>query len=303
MKQHPQNKEYNHRHHLPVLDSDLLRTFVAIADTGSFSRAAKTVYRTPSAVSMQIKRLEEVLSSTLFLREGRSVSLTREGDSLLSYARRILQLQEEVVAQFVNSSLAGTVQIGTPEDFAVRFLPNILTRFSRSHPKVQVEVHSDSTLNLVKLVEEGKLDVSLITCGDVAASKISSTVVYEEALVWVGKEGGDAYARRPLPLAVSNKDCPWRSTSLEAMDNIGLAYRIAYTSQNTSGQEAALLADLAVAALPAFLAKTPFRVLGEKEGLPELGCYQIALMRSPNAKGQIYDDFEEQIYDSFSAIN
>ena len=303
MEQSVENQEFSGLQRLPVLDSELLKTFVVIAETGSFNRAAKLVFRTPSAVSMQMKRLEGVLNAMLFLREGRTVSLTKEGESLLTYARRILQLHDEAVAQFICPSMEGTVRIGTPEDFAVRFLPNILTRFSCSHPKVQVEVHSGDTKNLVQMIEEGKLDLTLITCGSTAASKISSTIIFEEALVWVGKEGGTAYAQRPLPLAISDVGCPWRNEALEVMDRLNIQYRVAYSSQNTSGQEAALLADLAIAALPLSHAKTPYRCLGEREGLPTLGAYQIAYMRSPGAKGKIYDDFEKQVYNSFAAVN
>ncbi len=303
MEQTAENREFSGLNRLPVLDSELLKTFLAIAETGSFNRAAKSVFRTPSAVSMQIKRLEGVLNDVLFLREGRTVSLTKEGESLLTYARRILQLHDEAVAQFICPSMEGTVRIGTPDDFALRFLPNILTRFSCSHPKVEVEVHSGDTKNLVRMIEEGKLDLTLLTCGSTAASKISSTVIFEEPLVWVGKEGGTAYAQRPLPLAISNVGCPWRNEALEVMDRLNIQYRIAYSSQNTSGQEAALLADLAIAALPQSHAKTPYRCLGEGQGLPPLGSYQIAFMRSPAAKGQIYDDFEKQVYNSFEAVN
>lgn len=303
MEQTAENQEFSGLNRLPVLDSELLKTFVAIAETGSFNRAAKSVFRTPSAVSMQMKRLEGVLNAVLFLREGRTISLTKEGESLLTYARRILQLHDEAVAQFICPSMEGTVRIGTPDDFALRFLPNILTRFSCSHPKVQIEVHSGDTKKLVRMIEEGKLDLSLITCGSTAVSKINSTVIFEEPLVWVGREGGTAYAQRPLPLAISNVGCPWRNEALEVMDRLNIQYRIAYSSQNTSGQEAALLADLAIAALPLSHAKTPYRCLGEGQGLPTLGSYQIALMRSPSTKGQIYDDFEEQIYNSFEAVN
>ena len=303
MDQSTKNSEFQGHSRLPVLDSELLKTFVAIAETGSFARAAKTVFRTPSAVSMQMKRLEDVLNSALFLREGRSVSLTSEGESLLSYARRILQLHDEAVAQFVCPTMAGTVRIGTPDDFAVRFLPNILARFSRSHPKVLVEVHSNGSKVLVEMAEEGKLDMTLFTFGCVMPSNIETSVVFEEPMVWVGLEGGDAYAKRPLPLALSETDCPWRGMALAALDKKNMPYRIAYSSEHTSGQEAALLADLAVAALPASHAKTPYRALGEKEGLPALGKYQIGFMRSPIAKGQIFDDLEEQICDSFYAVN
>ena len=125
---------------LPLLDSDLVRTFVAIAETGSFTRAARQVFRTPGALSMQIKRLEETLGKTLFVRDARQVRLTPEGEVLLSFGRRLLKLNEEAVAQFLAPSLEGRVRFGTPDDVGTRLLPGVLAQFARSHPAVQVDV-------------------------------------------------------------------------------------------------------------------------------------------------------------------
>jgi DNA-binding transcriptional LysR family regulator len=118
------------------LDTDLLRTFVAIADSGSFTRAGELVHRTQSAVSMQVKRLEEALGKPVFQRQGRTVALTAEGEALLGYARRILKLHEEAVATLTRPDLVGTVRIGIPDDYVMRFLPGILTRFAQAYPRV-----------------------------------------------------------------------------------------------------------------------------------------------------------------------
>ncbi len=303
MEQSSANAKTSTSQRMPVLDSELLKTFLAIADTGSFTRAAKAVFRTPSAVSMQIKRLEEALNSSMFVREGRSVSLTNEGEALLSYARRIMQLQEEAVARFICPTMEGTVRVGTPDDFAVRFLPNILSRFNRSHPKVDVEVHCGTSNDLVDRLETGQLDMTLITLGHGSSLKTDTTVVFGEPLVWVGLDCGEAHLRKPLPLALSVGDCLWRSMAMEAMDKVGLDYRIAYSSQHYAGQQAAIMADLAIAPLPLSLAISPFRVLGAKEGMPELGNYQIALLRARGAAGVMFDNLQEQILDSFYAVN
>ena len=124
----------------PLLDTEVLRSFVAIAESGSFTRAAKQVFRTPSALSMQIKRLEETLGHPLFVREARQVRLTPEGETLLGYGRRLLKLNQEAVSRFLAPSVEGTVRVGTPDDVGTRILPQVLSRFARSHPAVQVEV-------------------------------------------------------------------------------------------------------------------------------------------------------------------
>ena len=250
-----------------------------------------------------MKRLEEVLKATMFLREGRSISLTRDGEALLTYARRILQLQDEAVARFICPTNEGVVRLGTPDDYSLRILPGILSQFSRTHPKVQVEVFCEPSSSLVKRLEDKQLDMTLVTLGHAYAPKVEMSVVFREPLVWIGLEDGDAYARRPLPLALSAGDCPWRAMALDALDKTDAEYWIAYTSGHHAGQQAAIMADLAIAPLPASLVQAPYRLLGEKEGLPDLGDYEIALLRSPDASGQIFDDLCAQIHNSFYPVN
>src|SRR5690606_14184928 len=127
-------------HPLPLLDLEVLRTFVAIAETGSFTLAANAVFRTPSAVSMQIKKLEDILGVSVFMRDARSVSLTQDGEMLLGYARRLLALNRETVSKFIMPDISGVVRLGSPDDYGERVLPNVLKRFARSHPSIAVDV-------------------------------------------------------------------------------------------------------------------------------------------------------------------
>ena len=151
-------------HPVPLLELDLLRTFTAIVDSGSFAGAAETVFRTPSAVSMQIKKLEEVLGKPVLVRDSRGVSLTHEGEMLLEHARRVLALNREMMSRFIAPDVAGVVRLGTPDDVAERFLPEMLRRFADSHCCVTVDVAVDSTSRLIEQVRQRTLDRALITC-------------------------------------------------------------------------------------------------------------------------------------------
>lgn len=268
---------------LPLLDTDVLRTFVAIAESGSFTRAAKQVFRTPSALSMQIKRLEETLERTLFVREARQVRLTPEGEVLLSYGRRLLKLNEEAVTHFLAPPLEGAVRFGTPDDVGSRILPRVLAQFARSHPAVQVDVVVGRSVEMLERLDRGELDLVLVTAGNHGLPGERGEVVHSEPLVWACLDGGVATERTPLPLALANQGCAWRAMALSALDRSGLAYRIAYTSENCAGQEAALLADLAVAPLPQSMVRPPLRRLGSEAGLPSLGEYRVQLIRAAEA--------------------
>ncbi len=266
---------------LPLLEHDVLRTFVAIADSGSFSRAAQQVFRTPSAVSMQIKRLEETLGKSVFVREPRHVRLTAEGEALLGYARRLLELNEEAVAQFLSPNINGTVSFGTTDDVGTRILPGVLSQFARTHPAVQVNVRVERSGELLRQIEADELELALVTAGNDGQNDRGGEVVYNERLVWAGREGGVAVERSPLPLVLAHQGCAWRATALAALDRSGQRYRIAYTSEHCGAQEAAMLADLAVGPLPRGLVRPPLRVLDEEAGLPPLGSYRVALVRAP----------------------
>ncbi len=287
---------------VPLLEHDVLRTFVAIAESGSFTRAARQVFRTPSAVSMQIKRLEETLGQAVFVREPRHVRLTPEGEALLGYARRLLELNEEAVSRFLSPAVDGTVRFGTPDDVGTRVLPGVLSQFARTHPAVQVDVRVDRSAELIRRLDDGKLDLVLVTRGNEGQDERGGEVIYSERLVWAGRDGGVAAQRSPLPLVLADQGCAWRGMALAALDRSGRDYRIAYTSEHCGAQEAAMLADLAVGPFPRGLIRDPLRALDEEAGLPPLGSYQISLLRAPG-RGSAADALAAHVVDRFRAFS
>lgn len=263
---------------LPSLDSDFLRTFVAIAELGSFSKAARQVFRTPSAVSMQIKKLEEMLDTSLFKRDSRSVELTYEGEILLGYARRILALNYEVLSRFLKPAMSGTVRLGSPEDYSSRLLPIILKKFSETHPHVTVDVVIDASESLIERYERGDLDVTLMTSAPNSPLMAEQSVVLEESIVWVGLKGGQAWQQNPVPVTMWEAGCAWRDRTVESLEDAGKEYRVAYMSANSIAQRAAVMADLAIAAFPASFIDPPLTRLGKQQGLPDPGNYQIRML-------------------------
>ncbi|WP_447044627.1 LysR substrate-binding domain-containing protein [Vreelandella sp. H-I2] len=268
---------------LPLLDSEVLRTFVMIAESGSFTRAAQQLFRTPSALSMQIKRLEETLGQTLFVREARYVRLTAEGEMLLGYGRRLLKLNAEAVTQFLAPTLEGRVGLGITDDVVGRILPTVLTQFARSHPAVQVDVVVGRSIDLLARLDEGELDLALVMSGE-PGQAARGEVVRSEPLVWAGREDGVAVQRTPLPVTLAQQGCAWRRIALHALDSAGVNYRIAYSCDHCAGQEAAMLADLAVSPFPKSLIRPPLKRL-HNDSLPPLGDYQVALVKRAGSGG------------------
>src|SRR5260221_10147863 len=165
------------------LDTDILRTLVAAQQRGGFNRAARQVGRSQSAVSQKIRKLEDQLGQALFRKEGRGLALTEAGDVVLSYARRILDLNDEAVAAVCGSSIAGSVRFGLPTDFAETWLPTALGRFKRAHPGVQVEVYADRRANLIDRLDKGQLDLALLFGGRLRSDSQLLTAL---PMTWIG---------------------------------------------------------------------------------------------------------------------
>ncbi|MDS1135637.1 LysR substrate-binding domain-containing protein [Nitratireductor indicus] len=274
-------------HPLPLLELDVLRTFVAIAETGSFTAAANAVFRTPSAVSMQIKKLEELLGCSVFERDARSVSLTADGELLLDYARRLLALNREAVSKFVMPDISGVVRLGSPDDFGERILPAVLRRFAQTHPSIAVDVVIDQSSNLRKRMANRQLDLTLLTCTD-GMDETNVQVIFTEPIVWAGAKGGGAHLREPLPLSIWEEGCAWRAGALKAMERDGRDYRIAYMSAHATGQRSAILSDLAIAPLPKSFLRDDLVELGVEDGLPEMGNYHIGMIVAPDASAPVH---------------
>ncbi len=282
-----------------ALEIDLLRTLVAINETGSFNRAAKAVFRTPSAVSMQMKRLEELIGRPIFARDGRGVTLTGDGEELLVYAHRILALAEEALLKFRCATTEGTVRLGTPDDYAAGFLPPILALFAKTHPSVQVDVTCHSSDILSRLLNDGELDIALVS------ARYPSTpqhIVHREPLAWVGRRDGVAFKKRPLPLAVSFPSCNWRRNAIAALQSVDIEYRIAYSSYQFMGQVAAVLADLAVAPLAISSVAGDLVAIDERD-LPALGFFEIDMRRSATAHGPAVEALARHIQQNFATLD
>lgn len=261
----------------PLLELDLLKTLVAIADTGNFSAAAETVFRTPSAVSMQVKRLEELVGKPLFTRDSRSVTPTPDGDILLEHGRRLLALNREMVAQFITPEISGVVRLGAPDDVAERWLPSMLKRFAATHCCVTVDVVVDSSTNLTAKVKQGKLDMCLYATSPEAAKVEGAEILLKEPLVWAGARNGVAWEQNPVPISVWEEGCSWRDNAIESLKKHKRDYRIAFMSAHISGQRAAMLADLAIAPIPLSSCGEGIVQLGKQHGLPKLRHYALAL--------------------------
>ncbi len=262
---------------VPFLDLDLLQTLVAIAETGSFSAAASAVLRTPSAISMQVKKIEETLGRPVFVRDSRSVTLTADGEFLLEHARRMLALNREAVARFVQPDVQGVVRMGAPDDAAERFLPDMLRRFAQTHPCVTVDVVVDSSERMIEMLGHGRLDLTLVTC-NAGFNDAGAEVLIRERLVWAVCAGGVAAERDPLPVSVWEEGCVWRKAGLEGLDAMGRDWRIAFQSAHISGQRAAILADLAVAPIPESALGDKIVAASPRHRLPELPEYALGML-------------------------
>jgi len=267
------------------LDLDQLQTFCAIADCGSFTEAARRVHKTQSAVSMQIKRLEERLGQALFVREGRSITLTREGEELYTLARRMLRINAEIIDIFSDADLSGHIRFGVPDDYAVRLLPVVLSSFQRTHPRIAVDVNCMASEDLLDGMKAGRFDLIVFSQGTMQEF---GELFRTEKMHWVASPGGVALSGDPLPLATGPTTCGWRNDAVTGLNREGRDYRIAYTSSDATSISSAVLADLAVGVLPESAIQPGMRMV-EGEGLPRMRDAQIALMRGSHAYGGIYD--------------
>lgn len=270
---------------LPLLELDILRTIVAIVDTGNFSAAAQAVSRTPSAVSMQVKKAESLLGRPLFHRNSRSVTASETGELLAQHGRRMLALNREMMAQFTTPDLAGTVRLGAPDDMAERALPEWLRRFSVTHGSITVDVVIDNSVDLRQRVLDHNLDLALINCDPGQVQNDGVEVILREALTWAGSRHGVAYEQKPLPVSVWDESCAWRNIGLRSLEAAGLEFRIAYRSAQIAGQRAAVLADLAVAPIPISACVNGVVPLAEESGLPPLGDYAVGLLVGARPSG------------------
>ncbi|WP_073140697.1 LysR substrate-binding domain-containing protein [Muricoccus roseus] len=264
------------------LDPDLLRSFVLVAEGGSVTRAAARVGRTQSAVSMQMRRLEEALGQPLLLRGPKGLSPTPHGVWLLDRARRLLAMHDEIVTNFRSPEISGHVRLGCPDDYALLWLPPILARFAEAHPAAEVEVVCLPSTALLHCFDKGELDLTLFSAGNEAPG-VQAETLWRGPLRWVGPAARPMHLVRPLPLVLCHTGCTWRVAATNALGKAGMPWRMAYSSASQTGTHAVVLAGLGVTvglsvALPAGL-----RLLSPEDGMPDLPELEIALLQHPGA--------------------
>lgn len=255
------------------LDLTALRSFVAAAESSGVTRAAGLLNLTQSAVSMQLKRLEEMLDAQLFDRSGRRIQLTGEGEQLLSYARRMLELNDEVVARMTSPDHQGEIVLGVPHDIVYPVIPGVLKRFNATFPRMRVNLLSSDTRTLKALFAQGKAQMIMTTENELDPG---GETLLTLPLTWVGAPDGKAWKERPLRLAFENK-CIFRMSVQKALDEVGIPWEMAVESDSSRTIEATVSADLALHAVLEGMCPSYTAPVQHGGALPDLPSKQINL--------------------------
>ena len=262
-----------------TLDLDLLRCFVTIAETGSFTRAGERLGRTQSTISLQVKRLEDQIDRAVFLRTPRSLRLTPDGERLLGPARQLLRLNDATIAELFEPDMTGRVRIGVPEDFATAHLPTVLSGFAKAHPLVELEVTCDLTLNLLDRFHEGAFDLVLVKREP--SAQLEGVRVWREPLVWVARDQLAVAGQSTVPLVVSPEPCVYRKRAIDALEAVGRKWRVTYTSTSLAGSQSAVNEGLGITVLPREMVPPFLTPIVDDPDLPPLYDTEIALIELP----------------------
>lgn len=262
------------------LQIDWLRTFVAIVNAGSLTAATRHVARSQSAVSMQLKKLEDSLGQPLLVRGARHMTLTPAGYDLLGHARELLALHDRAVAALHGGAVTGRVSVGTPDDYARAYLAPVLRRFADRHPQVQVTVLCEPSTGLLERLRHGELDLAIMSRDAPGRGEL----LFREPLIWAGAEPHRVWLREPLPIAVHSWDRRLRAAVFAAVSAQRRRYRIVYNSSSVSGQLAAAESGLALAIITRCSLPANLKALDASHGLPVLPEVEVALARSTHTQ-------------------
>lgn len=263
-----------------MFDSLLLKTFVAVVDEEGFSRAAERLHLTQSAVSGHLRRLEEQVGKPLLKRTTRSQQLTPDGERLIAYARAILALNRDAVAELTRSPFQGRLRIGISEDFAQVHLLRALQAFAGQYPGMQLDIQVSIPGTLLALMKQGELDVVI---GSLCETRERGLLLWQEPLVWAGTWVSLSQLPVPLPLALFPEPCPYREAALIRLAQSGIAQRTAMQCSSNSALRAAVESGFAVAPMAVSQLAPGFVVLGAEHGLPELPDAEFRLFTSEHA--------------------
>lgn len=284
-------KTHNSTHDLAIFESpamstpdlklEWLKCFVAVVDAGSLAAAAGEVHRSQSAVSVQLRKLEDAVGRRLLDRGPHRLQLTLDGQALLGYARRMLDLHAEMQAAVHGPELSGRVRLGVPDDYAARYLTPVLRRFAPKHSGVEIELECEQSTSLIPRVGRGELDLALVSRDDARRG----TLLFHEPMVWVGAAQFELWRRDPLPIAVYEQASLARRGAIHALAQQGRRYKVVYNSSSLAGQIAAVESGLAVAALTQCSAPSHLLVLQAEHGLGPMAPMEVAVLRSRESRG------------------
>ncbi|WP_347309883.1 LysR substrate-binding domain-containing protein [Defluviimonas sp. SAOS-178_SWC] len=257
------------------LPTDLLRTFIAVVELGGHSKAGAFLGRSQPAISLQIRRLEELVRAPILTQEGRSVQPTPTGEALLSYAREMIRINDEAVGYFHRSHKTGVLRIGLPTDYAVAFLQGAITNFIRDHTDVELEIHCDLSRELHQHLRGDDLDIIIAMMSETRMPYLSR--VWVEQPIWAAAEGFEDVVHRPVPIGAHPEGCEYRARMIQALDAIERRWRVVYTGPGISGLQNAVLNGLCVTALTKATMLPGMRALSEAEGFPALEPLRVGL--------------------------
>jgi DNA-binding transcriptional LysR family regulator len=263
------------------LDLDTLRTLAVAHDRGGLAQAAEHLGRTPSAISLQMKRLQEDLGTPIFRKRGRGLALTEAGEIALSYARRILGLNDELLDKMQGANLAGHIRVGCPQDFA-SILPSVLSLFASFYPRMQIELHVDGNAALRDAMDNARLDVAVIIGHE---DRVGAQIVGRLEIAWIASSVFKIPQKQPLPLAVLGSQCIFRRTALHRLEAANIPHRISANSHSLNGLWAALLGGLGVTARTPLNLPEGLVTAESLHGLPPLGSLPVTLHRYAGSNG------------------
>ncbi len=281
---------------LQNLDLGTLRSFVTIANSGSMTRAAGRLFMTQSAISMQIKRLENNLGMSVFDRSSQGMSTTTEGEQLLTFANQMLAINDEAMNRLTSPDYEGQIRLGVPCDVIYPHIPGILKEFGRDFPRVQIKLSSGPTVNLKSQYKQGLLDVVLTT---EKVANPDGSVISTHQLVWTGAEDGNAWKKRPLPLGIS-KNCAFRSSAMKALDDAEHEWIDVVASDDDTAALAMVSADLSVSVEMECVAESGRVAIDHAGHLPELPEFSIVLYSADAPGNQLTQTMVEYLLRAFA---
>jgi DNA-binding transcriptional LysR family regulator len=279
------------------LDVAALRSFLTVAEVGGVTRAAARLNLTQSAVSLQIKRLEDAFGHSLFDRGGRGVTLTAHGEQLVGYARRLLAVNDETWTRMTARGFSGELHLGVPDDMLYPRVPMVMREFAGSHPHVKVHLHSDQSVVLKERFARGALDVIVTTEADVDAG---GETLASEPLVWIGAPGGRAWQRRPLPLATV-AGCMFNKPAIETLNAAGFDWKLEIDSVSTPACEASIAADIVVRLQMRCTVRAQVEVVQHHGTLPTLPHFRINMYVAQGARRRLAEPLAERLRAAYGA--